>query len=180
VYVGNFPFTMEAATLEAHMASAGTCTVDLKIRNNGKPAGWAIVTFADVETATTAVSTLADTELEGRKLLVRFDGGSTEEASKKEAPKKEPAPKKEALPSEKVYVGNLTWTMEAATLEAHMASAGACTVDLKTRNNGKAAGWAIVTFADVETATTAVSTLADTELEGRKLLVRFPSEKEAK
>ena len=165
VYVGNLPFTMEVAALETHMATVGTCTVDMKARKSGKPAGFAIVTFEDVETATTAVSTLADTELEGRKLLVRFDANA-----KSEAPKKEP---KEALPSKSVYVGNLPFTMEVAALETHMATVGTCTVDMKARKSGKPAGFAIVTFEDVETATTAVSTLADTELEGRKLLVRF-------
>ena len=72
MYVGNLPFTLEAVVLEAHMASIGNCTVELKKRKNDKPAGFAIVTFDSIEAGTKAVETLHDTELEGRKMLVRF------------------------------------------------------------------------------------------------------------
>ena len=75
VYVGNLPFTLEAATLETHLCSIGACTVELKNRN-GKFAGFAIATFGDVDTATKAVEGLHDTEFEGRKLLVRYDNSA--------------------------------------------------------------------------------------------------------
>ena len=167
VYVGNLPFSLELATLEERMTSVGQCTVEMKKRGN-KPAGFAIVTFASIEAATTAVETLADTEIEGRKLLVRFARAESGNAKDEDA-----ASKKEAEPSNSVYVGNLPFTIEQSVLEAHMATVGTCTVDLKARKNGKPAGFAIVTFESVAAATSAVDTLAETELEGRKLLIRF-------
>jgi RNA recognition motif-containing protein len=76
VFVGNLPFTIEAAALEAHMSVVGACTADLKKREkSGKPAGFAIVEYESIEVATEAIEKLTDSELEGRKILVRFDAG---------------------------------------------------------------------------------------------------------
>jgi len=74
LYVGNLPFTIDAEAVEKHMGSVAACTVEMKTRGaNKKPAGFAIVTFESIESATQAVNDLHDSELEGRKLLVRFD-----------------------------------------------------------------------------------------------------------
>mmetsp|Transcript_17403 Transcript_17403/g.44558 ORF Transcript_17403/g.44558 Transcript_17403/m.44558 type:complete len:171 (-) Transcript_17403:280-792(-) len=116
-------------------------------------------------------------------------GGKAQKQEKKSREKKpydkaerKPKPERpEAPPSKSVYVGNLPFTIESPAVETHMSSAGACTVDLATRGAAKKpAGFAIVTFEDIETATKAVETLGDTELEGRKLLIRFAREKPTK
>ena len=96
-----------------------------------------------------------------------------EPKKKESAPKKEPKEPKEAVPSKSVYVGNLAFTTEKAALEEHLSSAAPCTADVKTRKDGKPAGYAIVAFEDIEAATKAVETLNDAELDGRKLVVRF-------
>ena len=168
LFVGNLPFTTEAASLEAYLGTVASCKVELKVSGSGKPKGTAIVTFDDVASATKVMEGLAETEFEGRKLLIRFYSTAPEEKS-------DPAPKekKVALPSASVYVGNLPFTTEAAALEAYLGTVAACTVEIKLRNNKKSAGFAIATFADVDAATKAVEGLTDTEFEGRKLLVRF-------
>ena len=66
--------------MEAHLGTVATCTVEIRMRRakagqEPKPAGFAIATFEDIETATKVVDALADSELEGRKLLLRFDRG---------------------------------------------------------------------------------------------------------
>jgi RNA recognition motif-containing protein len=74
---------------ESSMATIGKSTVELQTRSSGKPAGFALVTFEDIATATRAVSELHDKELEGRKMTVRFalpprekgEKGSTEAAA---------------------------------------------------------------------------------------------------
>ena len=84
LYVGNLPFTIEAAAVEAHLSTVASCTVDIKMRRGNKsPAGFAIATFEDVESATKVVEALADSELEGRKLLIRYDNttAAAEDAS---------------------------------------------------------------------------------------------------
>ena len=110
---------------------------------------------------------------EGKKEKKPYDK-KPEKKQPEKKPREPPAP---APPSKEVYVGNLPFTLEAAALEAHMASAGTCTVELKTRKSGKGAGFAIVTFESVEIGTKAVENLHDTEFEGRKMLVRFAREK---
>ena len=56
----------------ATLLGPAPCKVELKTRNDGKPAGFAIATFESVEAATKAVTELNDSELEGRKIIVRF------------------------------------------------------------------------------------------------------------
>ena len=80
LFVGNLPFTSEASALEAYLATVASCTVDMKKRKNDKPAGFAIATFADVESATKVVNELAETEFEGRRLLLRFARPEKEKA----------------------------------------------------------------------------------------------------
>jgi polyadenylate-binding protein len=87
--VGNLKFDLTAEALESSMATIGKSTVELQTRSSGKPAGFALVTFEDIATATRAVSELHDKELEGRKMTVRFalpprekgEKGSTEAAA---------------------------------------------------------------------------------------------------
>ena len=102
------------------------------------------------------------------------------EPKREKKEKKEKEEPKEIVPSKSVYVGNLAFSTEAAALEAHMKSAAPCTADVKTRldkkkGESRPAGFAIVTFDDVEAATKAIETLHDSELDGRKLIVRFDS-----
>ena len=94
---------------------------------------------------------------------------------KKEKPPREPRPP--AAPSNSVFVGNLDFKIEAAAVEAHLGTVASCTVELKMRKSGKPAGFAIATFADVESATKVVEGLADSELQGRKMLLRFDNQK---
>jgi len=108
------------------------------------------------------------------------DRGAGGKAKKEKASRSTPYEKKadrepkEILPSKALYVGNLPFTIDAEAVEKHMGSVAACTVEMKTRGaNKKPAGFAIVTFESIESATQAVNDLHDSELEGRKLLVRF-------
>ena len=122
----------------------------------------------------------------GGKAAKKEKGKSTPyDKKEKKEPKKEKKPKEKkerppAEPSTLVYVGNLPWTVEASAVEAHFADVGKCSVDLKMRGVGekaKPAGFALATFESIEDATKAIETLHDSDLGGRKILVRFASEK---
>ena len=102
-----------------------------------------------------------------------------EKDTKKDKPKKERPPPKEASPNESVFVGNLSFTADAAALKAHLSTVASCSVDIKLRKNAKSAGFAIATFEDVESATKAVNELHDVEFEERKLIVRFDNSAKA-
>ena len=84
VFLGNLPFSTVGdegvAALKAHLSTVAPCTaVDIKLRKNDKPAGFAVATFEDVESATKVVNELHDAEFEGRKLVVKFDNSAKAE-----------------------------------------------------------------------------------------------------
>lgn len=117
-------------------------------------------------------------------------GGDSQRKKKEPQAKKEKEPKKERpppKPAKSIYVGNLPFTIEAATVETHLGKVASCTVELKMRKRrGKAdgkeeeplkpAGFAIATFEDVESATKAIEALHGSELEGRALTLRYDHE----
>jgi len=74
VYVGNLAFTVTWQDLKAHMSSAGTvefCKVLTEDGwDNGRSRGTGCVRFATAEEANYAITTLAETNLSGRNILV--------------------------------------------------------------------------------------------------------------
>ena len=100
---------------------------------------------------------------------------------KREKKEKAPREKKErppADPSPLVFVGGLPWTIEAAAVEEALSAVAPCKVDMKMRVRGgesRPAGFAIATFESTEAATEAIEKLNETELGGRKMIVRFAS-----
>ena len=71
-------------------------------------------------------------------------GGVSQRKKKEPQAKKEKEPKKERpppKPAKSIYVGNLPFTIEAATVETHLGKVASCTVELKMRSaEGKADG----------------------------------------
>ena len=123
----------------------------------------------------------------GGKTKKERGGGRDAPYAKKD--KKEPAPKKEKKerppkdtepppPAKSLFVGNLPWTIEAAAVEAHLGTVASCSVEIRMRRakagqDPKPAGFAIASFEDIDSATKVLEALADSELEGRKLLLRY-------
>ena len=77
VYVGNLSYETSWQTLKDHMKEAGEVVrANVKTRQDGRSAGFGIVEFADEAGAANAIETLMDTELDGRKIVVREDNGT--------------------------------------------------------------------------------------------------------
>jgi RNA recognition motif-containing protein len=72
-----------------------------------------------------------------------------------------------------IYVGNLSWSMTDDDLSNLFSQYGTVTSAkiLKEKNTGRSKGFGFVEMEDDEAAKTAISTLNESEVQGRKLIV---------
>ena len=72
-----------------------------------------------------------------------------------------------------IYVGNLSWTMTDEDLSSLFTQFGAVTSAkiLKDKMNGRSKGFGFVEMDDAEAAKTAIASLNENEIQGRKLIV---------
>ena len=82
--------------------------------------------------------------------------------------------------TQRVFVGNLAWTVSWRELKDHMKTAGLTVsrADVLTGADGRSKGCGIVEFDNKEAAKQAVSMLNDSELMGRQIFVREVSSAE--
>lgn len=75
--------------------------------------------------------------------------------------------------SKKLFVGNLSWGLADADLEAAFSEFGELTdfVVMKDRETGRSRGFGFVTFANAEEADAAIEAMNGKELDGRALTV---------
>lgn len=73
----------------------------------------------------------------------------------------------------KLYVGNLAYSMEEATLQSLFEQYGsvASAALIKDRDTGRAKGFGFVEMDNDDEATAAIDALNGTEIEGRKIIV---------
>lgn len=73
----------------------------------------------------------------------------------------------------RVFVGNLSWSVESAHLEEEFKKVGdVVQAEVQTKADGRSKGWAIVTFSKPEDAARAIAELNDVELQDRLMIVR--------
>ena len=72
-----------------------------------------------------------------------------------------------------IYVGNLSWSMTDEDLNTLFSEYGTVTSAkiLKEKNTGRSKGFGFVEMEDDEAAKTAIATLNESEVQGRKLIV---------
>ena len=72
-----------------------------------------------------------------------------------------------------IYVGNLSWSMTDDDLSNLFSQYGSVTSAkiLKEKNTGRSKGFGFVEMEDDEAAKTAIATLNESEVQGRKLIV---------
>ncbi|MEO9210955.1 MAG: RNA-binding protein [Ginsengibacter sp.] len=72
-----------------------------------------------------------------------------------------------------IYVGNLSWSMTDEDLNSLFSQYGTVTSAkiLKEKNTGRSKGFGFVEMEDDEAAKTAIATLNENEVQGRKLIV---------
>jgi RNA recognition motif-containing protein len=151
---------------------------DIMTTPDGRSKGCGIVEFATSEGAQQAVLTLNDTELNGRQIFVREDretrsGGGGFASRPPAGGSGHNFSSGEQSQNRRVYVGNLSWDVAWQDLKDHMREAGEVLhAEVITEHNGRSKGCGIVEFATEDAAKEAITTLTDTELNGRMIFVR--------
>jgi RNA recognition motif-containing protein len=142
--------------------------LDVKIANvltgpDGRSKGCGIVEFHTADDAQKAVEQLNDTELRGRQIFVRED---------REDQRQHVAAAPESK-GRRVYVGNLSWDVAWQDLKDHMREAGEVVhAEVIREHTGRSKGCGIVEYATEEEARNAITSMTDTELQGRMIFVR--------
>jgi len=181
VYVGNLSFKTSWQDLKDHFRGAGEVLhADVMMDGMGRSRGCGIVVFSSAEEANHAIEMFHDTELEGRKLLVREDReeGKLHERSVPQPRGAGNAPSIAEVyggpQGSSVYVGNLPWRIGNQELKDFMESAGGEVkhVEVLRDNMNRSKGSAIVRYANAEQAQNAIASLHEKQMEGRYIIVR--------
>ena len=170
VYVGNLSWDVSWQDLKDHFKTVGPVAhADVMLEpGSTRSKGCGLVTFVNPKDASTAISTLHDTELNGRLIFVRED----REGGAGGAPINRGGPP----PSEgcKIFVGNLprdgiSW-ME---LKDHFKQAGQVVrADIATGPDGSSKGYGTVLLASTREAAKAIQLFNESNFMGRILDVR--------
>jgi len=165
VYVGNLSWDVTWRELKDYMKTTG-CEVtraDVMVGHDGRSKGCGIVEFATADGARRAVLTLNDTELYGRQIFVREDREEGFSSARGGGDAQ----------SRRVYVGNIPWDVAWQDLKDHMRAAGEVLYAEVLKNpDGRSKGCGIVEYSEPSEAQEAISSLNDSELNGRMIFVR--------
>ena len=170
VYVGNLSWDVSWQELKDHFKQAGQVLhADVMMEpGTTRSKGCGLVTFANARDAATAISTLHDTELNGRLIFVREDRESGSTAAL-------PARGVGVVPTDgcKLYVGNLPKETSWQELKDHFKQAGTVVrADIAQAPDGSSKGYGTVLLASTRDAAKAIQLLNETQYHGRVLQVR--------
>lgn len=78
------------------------------------------------------------------------------------------------VPTSRLYVGNLSWRLDNAGLQSYFSQYGPTDARvIFDRATGRSKGFGFVTFADEQTASTALQAFNNTEMDGRTIRVSY-------
>jgi len=172
----------------------------IKDKKSGRSRGFGLASFASPEDALACIEKLNNTTIEDRQIYVKSDRPRSEfsrvsnaQGDNKKVEKKEKATveKKEKVSdvkdtecknqlekppvatSGRIFVGNLSWSVKWKELVEHMEKAGEVNyAEILTGMQGRSMGAALVEFKTKEEAQTAIDTLFDSPINGRKIYLR--------
>ncbi|KAG8049532.1 hypothetical protein GUJ93_ZPchr0009g732 [Zizania palustris] len=171
LYVGNLPRTVTNDELTAMFADHGTVerAEVMYDKYTGRSRRFGFVTMSTAEEANTAIESLNDTEVGGRKIKVNVTESFLPNIDRS-APEPEPV----FVDSQyKVYVGNLAKSVTTEMLKNFFSEKGEVLSATVSRIPGtsKSKGYGFVTFSSEEEVGAAVSTFKNAELEGQPIRV---------
>lgn len=157
VFVSQLPYTTTDEELRAHMVQAGRVThIQLMKNRIGRPSGAGIVTFSSAAEAQGAKTKLNDTDLGGRKIVVRDD--------------------RDALllsqGTRSVFVRNLPWSVTNDRLAEFFQAVGPVESAEVYTLGKRSAGMGIVMFKNPADAQRAIDSHNNADFDGRPISVR--------
>mmetsp|Transcript_18061 Transcript_18061/g.47544 ORF Transcript_18061/g.47544 Transcript_18061/m.47544 type:complete len:188 (+) Transcript_18061:468-1031(+) len=175
VFVGNLPWSTTNEQLLELFGQFNPFDVNVKTTMNGRSRGFAIVRFDTPERAEVAIGTMQGFIFEGRTLDVRIDRPLTDRRPKRAA-NEEGGAEDAQEPTNTLFVTNLDWKSTDDDLFQHFSQAGSTPTSAavqKNEANGRSKGWGLVMYETPEEATSAMVQLNNTDLDSRKIRVRF-------
>lgn len=190
VFFGNLPWSTSWQDLKDHIKEAGfePGYVDvIRDKKTRLSKGFGLANFSNSKDAMACIAKLNNSDIDGRSIYVKLDrpppakrkpgGGVTRKSqgSKLESGgriegEQLKAPK---ATSDRVFVGNLAWSVTWSALVNHMKKAGEVVyAEILTGVRDRSMGCALVAYKTKDQAQEALNMLSDTEIDGRKIYVR--------
>lgn len=182
VYVGNCSWNTTSEDLFGAFSSTGCLNAEVVFGRDGRSRGYGIVEYSSENDANMAISSMNNTEIDGRQIFVRLDRGKPERKSNPAGGRSAGgrggrrgggAEEEELVESDSVFVGNLPWTATDSDVEAIFNGQSTVSVQVMKRKDGKSRGFAIARFHSVEDAAAAIASLNEVEMDGRVLSIRM-------
>lgn len=173
LYVGNVPYDVESARLAQIFEGAGTVEIVEIIgnRETGQSRGFGFVTMSTVEEADKAVEMFHRYDLNGRLLTVN-----------KAARKGSRPPPRVSEPRNRIYVGNLPWSVDDARLEQVFSEYGKVVSArvVSDRESGRSRGFGFVVLSSEAEMNDAIANLDGQNLDGRAIRVNVAAVRPAR
>jgi len=167
LYIGNLYYEVTEDQLKRIFSRFGeVVSVQIIKDPRGMSRGFANVTFADVESATSAIENLHQQVFEGRNLVVQFA---------RPRPVRRGPERKLNSPSRTLFIGNMSFEMSDKDLNELFRDVRNL-VDVRVaidRKTGQPRGFAHADFIDVASAQKAIELLDGKSVHGRDLRVDF-------
>jgi len=197
-YVGNLSYRTSWQDLKDHFRTVGNVVYTGVMEDSpGHSKGCGIVEFETPAEAARAISSLHDSELNGRQIFVREDredkelndsrpqgraagagrgaGGFSSPAVSTTAGHRKTEPTQHgSVQSKRCYVGNLSYRTSWQDLKDHFRQAGTVIYSsvMEEPGTGRSKGCGLVEFSTPTEAAKAIEELHDSELKGRLIFVR--------
>jgi len=190
VFFGNLPWSTSWQDLKDHIKEAGfePGYVDvIRDKKTRLSKGFGLANFSNSKDALACIAKLNNSDIDGRSIYVKLDRpppakrkpgvginrktmGSKQEGGGRTEGEQLKAPK---ATSDRVFVGNLAWSVTWSALVNHMKKAGEVVyAEILTGVRDRSMGCALVAYKTKDQAQEALNMLSDTEIDGRKIYVR--------
>eukprot|EP01111_Echinosteliopsis_oligospora_P015574 TRINITY_DN619_c0_g1_i1.p1 TRINITY_DN619_c0_g1~~TRINITY_DN619_c0_g1_i1.p1 ORF type:complete len:278 (+),score=119.57 TRINITY_DN619_c0_g1_i1:37-870(+) len=193
LYVMNLAWNTSWQDLKDHMRAAGNVVyAEVFSDDSGRSKGCGIVEFSTRQEALNAISTLNDTQLQGRLIFLREDredkfaagargGGRATKSSSSSSSSFTPStpahrpdpPRVERTPGSQIYVHNLPYTTSWQDLKDHFRPCGnIIRADVLYGPDGRTKGAGTVLFESSTDARKAIQDMDNTDFHGRPIYVK--------
>lgn len=175
VYIGNLSWDTDEDLLLDVFADYNVVTANVQRQHSGASKGWALAEFSTEDDAAAAIDAMNGAEIDGREAIVREDRPPQARQRQPRQPRarREPRVIEAGAPSTSVFVGNLSWDMDDASLADELGEYAVVDAVVQQRPDGKSRGYALVQFETVEEAQRAIDELNGAEFMGRNAVLKF-------